>query len=111
MKFNIKTFNNIDKLGLKELSSDRFAIDPAGKGGQSDDPHALILRSQNLHQNNQDISHPCALLSSKSERSLSSCISILLAISTGTITSSALTVESSVSTWLVLVFTAFPEAP
>ncbi|MGT2771725.1 3-phosphoglycerate dehydrogenase family protein [Streptococcus marimammalium] len=43
MKYNIKTFNNINPIGLKELGSD-FEVNSEGK--QED---AFILRSQNLH--------------------------------------------------------------
>lgn len=44
MVFSVKTFNNINQLGLKELGN-AFQID----GDLSDNPDAYILRSQNLH--------------------------------------------------------------
>ncbi|MEX2783752.1 phosphoglycerate dehydrogenase [Streptococcus sp. H49] len=49
MVFSVKTFNNINQLGLKELGND-FQID----GDCSDNPDAYIIRSQNLH----DVSFP-----------------------------------------------------
>ncbi|MEX2804645.1 phosphoglycerate dehydrogenase [Streptococcus sp. H31] len=49
MVFSVKTFNNINQLGLKELGND-FQID----GDRSDNPDAYIIRSQNLH----DVSFP-----------------------------------------------------
>lgn len=44
MVFSVKTFNNINQIGLKELGN-AFQID----GDKSDNPDAYILRSQNLH--------------------------------------------------------------
>lgn len=44
MVFTVKTFNNINQLGLKELGND-FQID----GDKADNPDAYILRSENLH--------------------------------------------------------------
>lgn len=44
MGFKIKTFNNINKIGLKELG-EHFQIDENG----DDNPDAYILRSQQLH--------------------------------------------------------------
>lgn len=44
MLFNIKTFNNINKIGLSEFGSD-FLIDDK----MSSNPDAYIIRSQNLH--------------------------------------------------------------
>lgn len=44
MLFNIKTFNNINKIGLSEFGSD-FLIDEK----MSSNPDAYIIRSQNLH--------------------------------------------------------------
>lgn len=47
MVFSVKTFNNINQIGLQELGN-RFQID----GDMSENPDAYIIRSQNLH--NQD---------------------------------------------------------
>ncbi|MGT2754260.1 phosphoglycerate dehydrogenase [Streptococcus ovis] len=44
MVYSVKTFNNINQLGLKELGN-QFQID----GDKADNPDAYILRSQNLH--------------------------------------------------------------
>ena len=44
MAFSVKTFNNINQIGLKELGS-QFQID----GDKADNPDAFIIRSQNLH--------------------------------------------------------------
>lgn len=44
MLFNIRTFNNINKIGLSEFGSD-FLIDDK----MSSNPDAYIIRSQNLH--------------------------------------------------------------
>uniref|UniRef100_UPI003F6912FE 3-phosphoglycerate dehydrogenase family protein n=1 Tax=Streptococcus pluranimalium TaxID=82348 RepID=UPI003F6912FE len=44
MVFSVKTFNNINKIGLKELGN-TFQID----GDLADNPDAYILRSQQLH--------------------------------------------------------------
>lgn len=44
MVFSVKTFNNINKIGLQELGN-AFQID----GDLSDNPDAFILRSQSLH--------------------------------------------------------------
>lgn len=44
MVYSVKTFNNINQLGLKELGN-KFQID----GDKADNPDAYILRSQNLH--------------------------------------------------------------
>ncbi|MFU2194601.1 3-phosphoglycerate dehydrogenase family protein [Streptococcus pluranimalium] len=44
MVFSVKTFNNINKIGLKELGN-AFQID----GDLADNPDAYILRSQQLH--------------------------------------------------------------
>ncbi|MGT2832575.1 3-phosphoglycerate dehydrogenase family protein [Streptococcus halotolerans] len=46
MVFSVKTFNNINKLGLKELGN-AFQID----GDLAENPDAYMLRSQNLHDN------------------------------------------------------------
>ncbi|MEQ9809355.1 3-phosphoglycerate dehydrogenase family protein [Streptococcus jiangjianxini] len=46
MVFSVKTFNNINKIGLKELGN-AFQID----GDLAENPDAYILRSQNLHDN------------------------------------------------------------
>ncbi|MEW4353389.1 3-phosphoglycerate dehydrogenase family protein [Streptococcus pneumoniae] len=45
MVFSVKTFNNINQIGLKELGN-HFQID----GDKADNPDAYILRSQNLHE-------------------------------------------------------------
>ncbi|AXQ79157.1 phosphoglycerate dehydrogenase [Streptococcus chenjunshii] len=45
MVFSVKTFNNINQLGLKELGNE-FQVD----GERSDNPDAFIIRSQNLHE-------------------------------------------------------------
>lgn len=42
--FSVKTYNNINQIGLKELGH-RFQID----GDKSENPDAYIVRSQNLH--------------------------------------------------------------
>jgi len=42
--FSVKTFNNINEIGLKELGN-QFQID----GDKADNPDAYILRSQQLH--------------------------------------------------------------
>lgn len=44
MVYSVKTFNNINQIGLKELGN-AFQID----GDLSENPDAYILRSQNLH--------------------------------------------------------------
>ncbi|MFC3931348.1 phosphoglycerate dehydrogenase [Streptococcus dentapri] len=44
MVFSVKTFNNINQIGLKELGNN-FQID----GDLADNPDAYIIRSQNLH--------------------------------------------------------------
>lgn len=44
MVFAVKTFNNINQIGLKELGN-QFQID----GAKAGNPDAYILRSQNLH--------------------------------------------------------------
>lgn len=44
MVFSVKTFNNINQIGLQELGN-RFQID----GDMSENPDAYIIRSQNLH--------------------------------------------------------------
>ena len=44
MVYSVKTFNNINQIGLKELGN-KFQID----GDKSDNPDAYIIRSQNLH--------------------------------------------------------------
>ena len=44
MVFSVKTFNNINPIGLKELGN-AFQID----GDRADNPDAFVLRSQNLH--------------------------------------------------------------
>lgn len=44
MVYSVKTFNNINQIGLKELGN-QFQID----GDRSDNPDAYIIRSQNLH--------------------------------------------------------------
>ena len=44
MVYSVKTFNNINQSGLKELGN-QFQID----GDRSDNPDAYIIRSQNLH--------------------------------------------------------------
>lgn len=44
MVFSVKTFNNINKIGLKELGN-AFQID----GDLAENPDAYILRSENLH--------------------------------------------------------------
>lgn len=45
MVFSVKTFNNINQIGLKELGN-KFQID----GDNADNPDAYILRSENLHE-------------------------------------------------------------
>lgn len=42
--FNIKTINNISDKGLSRLPADTYAVSP-----ETEDPDAIILRSQNLH--------------------------------------------------------------
>lgn len=42
--FNIKTINNISDKGLSRLPADTYAVSP-----DSENPDAIILRSQNLH--------------------------------------------------------------
>ena len=44
MVYSVKTFNNINQVGLKELGN-HFQID----GELAENPDAYILRSQNLH--------------------------------------------------------------
>ncbi|MGT2907664.1 phosphoglycerate dehydrogenase [Streptococcus dentiloxodontae] len=44
MVFSVKTYNNINQIGLKELGNN-FQID----GDLADNPDAYIIRSQNLH--------------------------------------------------------------
>ncbi len=44
MVFSVKTYNNINQIGLKELEN-HFQID----GEKADNPDAFIIRSQNLH--------------------------------------------------------------
>lgn len=44
MVFTVKTYNNINQIGLKELGN-AFQID----GDKSDNPDAYIIRSENLH--------------------------------------------------------------
>lgn len=44
MVFSVKTYNNINQIGLKELGN-HFQID----GEEADNPDAFIIRSQNLH--------------------------------------------------------------
>ena len=44
MVFTVKTFNNINQIGLKELGNG-FQID----GDKADNPDAYIIRSENLH--------------------------------------------------------------
>ncbi len=44
MVYSVKTFNNINQIGLKELGN-QFQID----GDKADNPDAYIIRSQNLH--------------------------------------------------------------
>lgn len=45
MVFSVKTFNNINQIGLKELGN-KFQID----GDKAENPDAFIIRSQNLHE-------------------------------------------------------------
>lgn len=45
MVYSVKTFNNINQIGLKELGN-KFQID----GDKADNPDAYIIRSQNLHE-------------------------------------------------------------
>ena len=52
MVYSVKTFNNINQIGLKELGNN-FQID----GDKSDNPDAYIIRSQNLH----DVTFPTNL--------------------------------------------------
>ena len=42
--FNIKTINNISDKGLNRLPAENFSVSP-----EADNPDAIILRSQNLH--------------------------------------------------------------
>ena len=42
--FNIKTINNISDKGLSRLPAETYSVSP-----ELDDPDAIILRSQNLH--------------------------------------------------------------
>lgn len=42
--FNVKTINNISDKGLSRLPADTYSVSP-----ELDDPDAIILRSQNLH--------------------------------------------------------------
>ena len=44
MVFSVKTYNNINQIGLKELGN-HFQID----GDLAKNPDAYIIRSQNLH--------------------------------------------------------------
>ena len=44
MVYSVKTFNNINQLGLKELGN-KFQVD----GDLAENPDAFIIRSQNLH--------------------------------------------------------------
>ena len=44
MVFSVKTYNNINQIGLKELGN-HFQID----GDLAENPDAYIIRSQNLH--------------------------------------------------------------
>ena len=44
MVFSVKTYNNINQIGLKELGN-HFQID----GDLAENPDAFIIRSQNLH--------------------------------------------------------------
>lgn len=43
--FNIKTINNISEKGLSRLPAETYAVSP-----ETDNPDAIILRSQNLHE-------------------------------------------------------------
>ncbi|PCJ87649.1 MAG: 3-phosphoglycerate dehydrogenase [Thiotrichaceae bacterium] len=43
--FNIKTINNISGKGLSRLPAETYAVSP-----ETDNPDAIILRSQNLHE-------------------------------------------------------------
>ena len=52
MVYSVKTFNNINQIGLKELGNN-FQID----GDKSDNPDDYIIRSQNLH----DVTFPTNL--------------------------------------------------
>lgn len=52
MVFSVKTYNNINQVGLKELGN-HFQID----GSLAENPDAYIIRSQNLH----DVTFPPAL--------------------------------------------------
>lgn len=52
MVYSVKTFNNINQIGLKELGNN-FQID----GDKSNNPDAYIIRSQNLH----DVTFPTNL--------------------------------------------------
>ncbi len=44
MVFSVRTFNNINQIGLKELGN-KFQID----GDHAANPDAFIIRSENLH--------------------------------------------------------------
>ncbi|MDR1152005.1 MAG: 3-phosphoglycerate dehydrogenase, partial [Bifidobacteriaceae bacterium] len=44
MTFRLRTLNAISDTGLSRLPGERYAIDP-----DAGDPHALLLRSANLH--------------------------------------------------------------
>ena len=44
MVYSVKTFNNINQVGLKELGN-KFQVD----GDLAENPDAYIIRSQNLH--------------------------------------------------------------
>lgn len=44
MVFSVRTYNNINQIGLKELGN-QFQVD----GDKADNPDAFIIRSQNLH--------------------------------------------------------------
>ena len=44
MVFSVRTFNNINQVGLKELGN-KFQID----GDHANNPDAFIIRSENLH--------------------------------------------------------------
>ena len=42
--FNVKTINNISEKGLSRLPNETYSVSP-----ENDDPDAIILRSQKLH--------------------------------------------------------------
>ena len=44
MVFSVRTYNNINQIGLKELGN-QFQVD----GDKADNPDSFIIRSQNLH--------------------------------------------------------------